>query len=982
MGFINNSLKLFGINIDKQEDNLSAALTAPSDEDGSIVTAASGAGSYGIYLDIDGTATNDIILIKKYRDISLYPEIDLAIQDIINEAIPQETDSKQVELITDDLDVSDSLKEVIKEEFEFILKKLDYSDSSSDLFRRWYIDGRLVHQILVDRDNPKLGIQDLRLIDSTLIRKIKEVKKKKTAQGIDVIDGIDEYFVYNESGFSINSTTGQYNNSQGVKISSDSIVFVPSGYVDQNNKMILSYLNKAIRPANQLRMLEDATIVYFIARAPERRIFYVDVGNMPKMKAESYIKDMMNRYRNKMVYDSNTGDVKNDKKYMCLAMDTKVPLLDGRTLTISEISEEFESGKQLWAYSCDPITGKFAPGLISWAGVTRKNASVVKLTLDNGKEIICTPDHKFPVWNKGFIEAKDLIIGESMMPHYSKLEKINDKAKASKYEKIFNGEKWEFTHRLVSKWKDENRFDNEFLYSEEYSHLNKNTIHHKNINPKDNSPENLVRMNSKDHLSMHSIIGQNGGKIGGRVAYEQGKGYFNRNHPDYIKWHIDAGKIGGAKSVELGYSKVNFSHGNRVLQEKLLNPEFNMWFRNQQRLGWSEESKKILSSHAKKMGLSKLGNDFLISQYKDKNSEISLNHTKKYKTEYPEILIEVVKTCAQKCMSLVKTVDLINSDESLTKAFYDKNSVKVMKKQKDYSIINKADVGRIINLLGFSNWSSLKTAMEFRNHKIVNIEFLSEKIDTGCITIDGDEIYHNYHTFALDAGIYTKNSMLEDYWMPRQSGSKSTEISTLEGASNITGMLDNVEYFKNKLYQALNIPIGRIKPDQGFSIGRTTEISRDELKFQKYINRLRNKFSQLFYETLRVQLILKGIVNNKEWDYIKENIRFSFQSDNYFTEMKRLDIIQARAALLPQLDQYESKYVSKKYIQSQILGMTDDQIEKMNKEIEEEKPEVPAIAPISQQFGQGQDQTNQDPSMPQDDQRVNSGQMLNNKTAG
>ena len=497
MAFVDSVGKLFGVTFskNKEADNLSASLAPPIDDEGSAYV--SSVGNYGVYLDTTQNVSNELLNIQKYREISLYPEIDIAIQDIVNEAVPQEENTDQIELVTDDLPLSDDLKDRFTDEFNYLLTILKYNKNSGDLFRRWYVDGRLYFQIIIDKDHPELGIQDLRLIDATKLKKVKEIKKKKTATGVDVIESIDEYFVFNEAGFAVNSNTSQYVNTTGVKISPDSVIYVPSGYTDSNTNIVLSYLFKAIRPVNQLRMLEDATLVYQIARAPERRIFYVDVGNLPKLKAEQYLKDMMNRYRNKMVYDASTGQVRDDKKYM---------------------------------------------------------------------------------------------------------------------------------------------------------------------------------------------------------------------------------------------------------------------------------------------------------------------------------------------------------------------------------------------------------------------------------------------------------SMLEDYWMPRRDGGKGTEISTLPGVQNMQGMLDNITYFQEKLYQSLNIPVSRLKPDTGFSMGRTSEISRDELKFQKFIDRLRNKFAQLFYQLLKTHLRLQGVVNDEEWENdLKDRVKFKFQKDNYFAELKGLDILQARMALMPQIDPYLGKYFSKEWVQQNILQMTDTDIAKMDIQIEAEK---------------------------------------------
>jgi hypothetical protein len=340
-----DGFRLFGLNIipaKKQKEEKSASFALPLDDDGAnLVAAASNSAYYGVYIDVNGLTNNDTQQIQKCREVALYPEVDIAIQDIVNEAIPHEDDSALVSLNLDTIEISDTLKDRIHSEFKTVLTLLDYQANASDLFRRWYIDGRLYYHIIVDKENSKRGILELRLVEATKIRKYKEIRKEKTPMGVNAIVDVNEFFIYNESGFTNQQSTSMSGGSQqassnsatlaqtGIKISKDAIIYVPSGYMDGNTGNVLSYLFKAIRPANQLRMLEDATVVYFIARAPERRIFYVDVGNLPKAKAEQYVKELMNKYRNKMVYDATNGNIRNDKKYMSMLEDFWMPRRDG-----------------------------------------------------------------------------------------------------------------------------------------------------------------------------------------------------------------------------------------------------------------------------------------------------------------------------------------------------------------------------------------------------------------------------------------------------------------------------------------------------------------------------------------------------------------------------------------------------------------------------------------------------------------------------
>ena len=494
----------------------------PEMDDGTQAVSSS-AGYYGYYVDMDGTVKDEVQAIRRYREVSLFPDVDIAIQDIVNEAIPYEDDSPLVELVSDRLETSDAIKEKINDEFKYILRLLKFNEKAPDLFKKWYVDGRLYHNVLVDK-NPNNGIVEIRPIEATKIKKVRELIKDKTPEGVEIIKGVKEYYVYSQNGFvaQTNTATPQAaTTAQGVKLTDDSVIFTPSGFVDMNTGAVLSYLSKALRAANQLRMLEDAVVIYRLSRAPERRIFYVDVGNLPKAKAEQYVKDIMNRYRNKLVYDAKTGEVRDDKKYM---------------------------------------------------------------------------------------------------------------------------------------------------------------------------------------------------------------------------------------------------------------------------------------------------------------------------------------------------------------------------------------------------------------------------------------------------------SMLEDFWMPRRDGGKGTEITTLPGGQNL-GELTDIEYFQNKLYMALNIPVSRLQPEQGFSLGRSTEISRDEVKFQKFIGKIRRKFSELFYDLLKMQLLLKGIINDDDWEEIKELITFRFQKDNFFSELKNQDLMMARLQVAQMADLYIGKYFSVEQLRRNLFQMSDDEIEELDKQMDAEKEEHPEWYAQLAAFEQQQEMAQQQAEM-------------------
>ena len=314
--------ELFGFKFEKVSDTGSQErFTEPSSEDGTLEAA--GGGFYGQLLDTDGRERTEHDLIRRYRDIAQQPECDSAIEDIINEGIVANEKDQAIAIVLDRLAYPKKIKDRIREEFDTVLELLDFDTKGHDIFRRWYVDGRLFYHKVIDQKNPKKGVVEVRYIEPKKIRKVKEVKKDiKSGTSVTLIRNVNEYYLYNDKGLKTGTT-------EGIKISPDSITYVPSGLIDQNKGHVLSYLNKAIKPVNQLRMIEDSLVIYRVSRAPERRIFYIDVGNLPKIKAEQYLKDVMNRYRNKLVYDASTGEIRDDRNQMSMLEDFWLPRREG-----------------------------------------------------------------------------------------------------------------------------------------------------------------------------------------------------------------------------------------------------------------------------------------------------------------------------------------------------------------------------------------------------------------------------------------------------------------------------------------------------------------------------------------------------------------------------------------------------------------------------------------------------------------------------
>ncbi|CAB4127032.1 Intein N-terminal splicing region [uncultured Caudovirales phage] len=955
-------MQLFGIDLTRQkkkEKENPLSVVPPSSEDGStIITTAGGAANYyGLVLDMDSIVKNENDLIRRYREVAQYSDCDSAITDIVNEAIVTE-DDKSIELNLDNLKVSDGIKKKITDEFEQVLRLFDFEEFGPDIFRQWYIDGRVYYQVLIDPANIKNGITELRKIDPRKIRKIKNVKKQRNEKGIDVVTSIDEFYIYNDKGISEQT-------SQGVKLSLDSVIYCPSGLIDPNSGMTLGHLHKAVKPTNQLKMVEDAVVIYRISRAPERRIFYVDVGNLPKLKAEQYVNEIMNKFRNKIVYDATTGETRNDRKHLsmmedfwmprreggkgteittlpggCFSMDTKVSLLDGRELSIKEIENEINLGKTLWTYSCDEFTGEVKPGLISWAGVTQKSAKVMKLTLDNGEEIICTPDHKFPLYGRGFVEAKDFAVGESLIPLYRKKDFIADHKKLD-YEMVFNNnsKKWVYTHRMVR--------NNLQLPLEIYDQnfCDGYVVHHKDVNRHNNSPENLCLMSFKDHglyhrsISFPPMMGTIAAKSKFKRERELNSDWYKErcdnssiNSKEFwdsltdIEYKIQCEKIRVSvqsyidslneeqRNVRAETSRNNAKKATYAFIEKLnSDEEFRKCISNIRKESWTDERRLEASTRQS-----------LINKQLWSDEEFGAGRRSNHKQIQELVfdnyilccIIDAIKGRTTHQVTKNDVVDLLNENQECLDRFLSLNKNKSVPNWKpEYGFTGTILTKCVTRFGGYDSWKDFRVKESLHNHRIVAIEYLEDEIEVGTLTIDNDELYHNHHTFALSCGVFTKNSNL----------------------SNI----DDINYFQNKLFQALNVPLGRLQPTQGFSLGRSTEITREEVKFNKFVTRLRKKFANLITDALRIQLIAKGIIRDDEWFNIKQEIQYDFQKDNYFTELKENEVLMTRLAALQQIDLYVGKYYSIEWVAKNVLQLNDGDIKEIASQNKENPPPAP-----------------------------------------
>ena len=321
------AVELFGFTIGRtqkeKEARDKASFALPQYDDGALDVSGTPGGAYATYLDMEGAAKNEMDLIQRYRQMALYPECELAVDDIVNEAIVCDREEAPIAINLENVNLSPDIKEKIQENFYEVADLLRMRDGGYDIFKKWYVDGRLYYHIIIDPNNTKRGILELRPIDSLKIKKVRQILPPKDPSDLQAPPRVEEYFSFNDGGMD-GKKGGQI-----VRVAPDSIAYAHSGLLNEDRKMVLSYLHKAIKPLNQLRMIEDAVVIYRISRAPERRIFYIDVGNLPKIKAEQYLKDIMTRYKNKMVYDAQTGELRDDRKHMSMLEDYWLPRREG-----------------------------------------------------------------------------------------------------------------------------------------------------------------------------------------------------------------------------------------------------------------------------------------------------------------------------------------------------------------------------------------------------------------------------------------------------------------------------------------------------------------------------------------------------------------------------------------------------------------------------------------------------------------------------
>lgn len=855
--------------------------------------------------------------------------------------------------------------ETVKKELEYLYHKiLQVDEKIWNWAKNLYAMGDWFGEVVLDPEDPKLGILKVNPLPADSMYRI-ETTKGKLIEFQQSKEGPDYQSLSRVE--VTKATDSELNQATAIRFAPEQIIH---GRIGDDRKTYYPYgvsiIDPARGPANSLKLIEDAMIVYRLSRSPERRVFYIDVGGLPPNKAEAFIERLKDQLRKKKLYTnraSQTGGAGSveerwhapamDEDFWlpirpggntrietlpgaCLALDTEIPLLDGRDVTLQTLIDEFKEGKENWVYSCNPETGSPAPGKVTWAGVTRKQTQVVKIHFDNGKTITCTPDHKFPVIGKGKVQAKDLMVGESLIP-FNLSKELMPPHFNYEYTSIYNNEikEWEFVHRMVAISLRRTKYGQEHVFHESNKNAKKNIIHHMDYNRFNNNPSNLYWMNWGDHKLLH------------------------QTKPDFVKEKISKSLKSFHENLDSDdpfYDRLReiAKYSSDKLQEKLQSdPEFAEEFHKRKMEGfakkeaetpgwmskrtternnvfWSdpENKKKVFAKQTinypqsmfdefmELLGQGNLVEDILpiinsdktiINDYVEANKHIvrddvkledglTYRHAKKmvevygYKgirnardaalkqsgiipklnthgrqkgggLKYPKPIMDTFMKLLAQGSSVKEALEQINKNKDLIDQFLETNvGVGYKTSLKNLTIKH---VLKMVKSYGYEGLIQARKEAHLYNHKVVKVEWLTELIDTGTITVDGDEEIHNYHTFAIKDICYTFNSNL--------------------------GEIDDCTYFRAKLLTALHLPKNYLSQDDP-SLSKMS-LSSQDIKFARYIERLQKTLAKILFEIGERHLILRGYPEEMWEDYA-----IWMTPPSEYREMSRMEILQARYA--------------------------------------------------------------------------------------
>ena len=594
---------------------------------------------------------------------------------------------------------------------------------------------------------------------------------------------------------------------------------------------------------------------------------------------------------------------------LCISLDTEIPLLDGRILNLNQLIEEFDNGKENWVYSCNPDTGAIVPGNITWAGITRKNAQVIRLTLDNGKTLTVTPDHNFPVLGRGKVQAKDLQPNDSLISFETRYRNIDRNLKNERtYQQVYDHEKncWKYTHRIVAEFFKDKQKHQEFTFLPENINKDKNTIHHKDFNRYNNDPRNLQWMNKQDHINYHVYSKQEYWDNISEEEYNRITTKISNSLKQYFENRTDEEKI--------TFSQMRSVKSKEVAEKmRRENPEkFNEW----QRKSGESLSKFINENEEYKNTL--INRLEIVRKPFKGNQELTFTR---------EMFNRFATLVNQYDWDRLDALAGLPQDQDFMKLYSEANQPSVEDRE-NYKIktdsISEKCLKKMILHFGYKNWKDFKKKASVYNHKIVKIEYLEETMDTGTITVDGGERWHNYHTFATDSGCFIFNSIIEDYFFAQSSEGRGSKVETLPGGEGL-GDIKDLEWFDSKMKRGLRIPAsylpsGGEEGTSSFSDGRVGTAYIQEYIFAKYCSRLQSLLVDTFDNEFKLFLKKSGVIIHPKLFEIR------FHPPQNFSKFRQIEMDTAHISVFGQLAQV--KWLSQRFLGERYLGLTQEELMK------------------------------------------------------
>lgn len=858
-----------------------------------------------MYADVD---LDKVRRIQEYRKMAAHAEVAECLDEIADEAIVMDKDGEIVKCKFRG-DIDKTIRSDLEDEWHSFIQIYDLENRGWELIRRFLTEGEVYFENVISENRPDYGIIGAVGIPTELINPIYDNLYNQVVSGFLLRKPI------------ISPQKNMTNQAQEdlIPLDRNQVTYIHSGMWNEDNSIRLPYIENSRRAYKQLSLVEDSIIIYRLVRAPERLVFKVDVGNMSVPKAEEYVRKLMQQYWSKRNFDTSQGRVTNvyDPQSMldaywftkrgqsegtdvtqlpggCLDMNTRIPLLDGRVLTLHELTTEYNNGKQNWVYSCDPQTGHVVPGKVDWAGVTQESAKVMKITFNNGEHVICTLDHKFPTIFRGKLRADELQIGDSIYSTQRRHKKMSSRT-SNTYEQVYHHDtkEWEFTHRMVSNFLSNTDYSNIFIFDETEADdfVEFNTVHHLDVNRYNNVPENLVWMDNRDHALLHACLSS--ADINTRIS-KGVRAYIESLSPE-----------GRASRADI--CRKNRLIGNTKYSEMLKDPVY----RKQVSANISNSVREALKDPQKRARRSEINKERWENNVEYRDIMISSNYKRwsdpDYKARISETMSLVNSEDALKALIDVinetqivlqnELVEYLNEhpDNAFTVQFLEDNKHKNGWSGK----ISLNLMKKFIRSHGYVNYAQFRREFEIFNHTVTNIEYMDEEIQVGTLTIDNKEELHGYHTFLLESEVFTYNSNL--------------------------GTLDDLMYFVKKLYRSLKVPQQRLDPQDPFQDGES--ITREELRFARFIIRIQGQIARGLKEAFITHLKLREKKRNDPdseslWEqyHLREHqIVVEFNQPSSFAVMREQQIFDLKKNNYTGLA--ASELISDSFCQKYYLGL-------------------------------------------------------------